>query len=283
MEEVRERIAALPARQRAELLRRLRGTGNPMASWIVPMPARPAAAVRLFCLPYAGGGAAVFRSWGAALGDTVEVCAVQPPGREARIGEPAYKRMGPLVAALAAAIEAHLDRPFAFYGHSMGALIAFELARHLRRTGRPQPVRLLLAAYRAPQLPNPNIKIYHLPDEVLKAVLHTDGTPARILANDELMRAALPTLRADFELCDTYEYAPEEPLACPLTVFGGAEDVRVSAADLQGWREHSAIACSIIRLPGGHFFVHSAQDQLLAEVARHLRGDLAVGEGESHG
>lgn len=284
MEPVNERIAALPAEKQAELLRRLRQRQEAKSPdrWIVSHRPNADARLRLFCFSYAGGGASVFRSWGEALAPDVEVFAVQPPGRESRVAEPAYKRIGPLIADLSEAIGPYLDRPFAFYGHSMGALVAFELARHLRRAGQPEPSRLMLAAYRAPQLPNPNIKIYHLPDEVLKVVLQTDGTPARILQNDQLMQAMLPTLRADFELCDTYEYSPAAPLSCPIAIFGGLEDVRISASDQEGWRIHSDTDCSFTRLPGGHFFVHSAQDLLLAAVAQELEGDRKAEREESH-
>jgi len=279
-----ERVAALSPQKQAELLLRLQQQ-QPAASsdkWVIRYRSNPRADLRLFCFSYAGGGASVFRSWGDALPQEVEVCAIQLPGRESRIGEPAYRRVAALVAPLGEAIEAYLDRPFAFFGHSMGALVAFELTRHLRRTSRPQPVRLMLAAYRAPQLPNPNIKIYHLPDEVLKVILRSEGIPQRVLQNEELMQAMLPTLRADFELCDTYEYTLEAPLTCPLSIFGGLEDVRISTCDLEGWRIHTDTTCSFTQLPGSHFFVHSCQDLLLAAIARGLASDKKVERRESH-
>jgi len=280
---VSDRVAALSPQKQAELLRRLRlRQPSTVDRWISRYRPNPEAQLRLFCFSYAGGGASVFRGWSEALPSNVEICAVQPPGRETRIGEPAYRRIGPLVADLAEAIEPLLDRPFVFYGHSMGALVAFELTRHLRREGKPQPERLLLAAFRAPQLPNPNIKIYHLPDEVLKVVLRKDGTPQRILQDEELMKVMLPTLRADFELCDTYEYRAEAPLGCPIAVFGGLEDVRISASDLDGWRAHSEVAYSFTRLPGGHFFMHSTQDLLLAAIAEELAGAGTAEREESH-
>jgi medium-chain acyl-[acyl-carrier-protein] hydrolase len=200
----------------------------------------------------------------------VEVCAIQLPGREYRIGEAAYKRMPSLLESLTEAITPYLDRPFAFFGHSMGALISFALARHLRKTQEKYAIRLYLAAYRAPHLPNPNIKIYHLPSEVFKVVLRADGIPEMILQNEELMQAMLPTLRADFELCDTYEYHEEPPLECPLVIYGGEEDVRISASGLEAWRIHSNATCSLSMFPGSHFFLHSAQDLLLTAMSRDL-------------
>ena len=159
---------------------------------------------------------------------------------------------------------------FAFFGHSMGALVSFELARQLRRTHDKHPVRLCLAAYRAPQLPNPNIKIYHLPSEVFKVVLRADGIPEKVLQNEELMQALLPIIRADYELCDTYIYREEPPLECPFSIFGGLEDVRISTADLEAWRIHSSAPSSLSLLPGPHLFLHSAQDLLLAEISQAL-------------
>jgi medium-chain acyl-[acyl-carrier-protein] hydrolase len=278
-----DRIDALPAAKRTALLQRLRErpeAAPPPADWIVPIRTSAAARFRLFCFPYAGGGAAAFRTWENDLPEDVEVYAVRYPGRESRIADPACRRMPGLLDGLVPAIAPWLDRPFAFYGHSMGALVAFELARWLRRAGGPQPSRLLLAAFRAPHLPNPHIKIYHLPDEVLKVVLRTDGTPQRILDSDELMSAMLPTLRADFELCDTYEYLPVASLDCPMTVFGGTEDERVSLTDLDGWAMHTSSSCEFVHIPGGHFFLHSAQGAVATSIARNLRRDWAI-EGEA--
>ena len=281
MTDITERIVALPPDKQAILLQRLKQkTGQSVAAppslqissdgWIVRYRQNARAPLRLFCFSYAGGGASVFRPWADILPSGVEVCCIQLPGHEFRLGEPAYTRLVPLVQALADAIHPYLDRPFAFFGHSMGALISFELARQLRRTHDKHPVRLCLAAYRAPQLPNPNIKIYHLPSEVFKVVLRADGIPEKILQNEELMQAMLPTLRADFELCDTYRYTEEPPLECPFSIFGGLEDVRVGATDLEAWRIHSSVPCNFSMLPGSHFFLHSAQDLLLAAIAQDL-------------
>lgn len=285
MKNINERIAALPLEKRSMLLQRLKQKiGQPETNpllphispdgWIVRYRPDAQARMRLFCFSYAGGGASVFRSWPDLLPPEVEVCGVQLPGHEHRLGEPAYTRLAPLVQALADAISPYLDRPFAFFGHSMGALVSFELTRQLRRTSDRHPVCLYLGAYRAPHLPNPNVKISQLPLEVFKVILRADGTPERILQNEELMQAMLPTLRADFELCETYEYKEEPPLRCPFALFGGSEDVRISAADLEAWRIHSNETCSLSLLPGSHFFLHSAQNLLLAAISRELEEQL---------
>ena len=278
---ITERIAALPPDKQAMLLQRLKQKADQSMSdphslqassdgWIVRYRQNAQAQLRLFCFSYAGGGASVFRSWADILPSGVEVCCIQLPGHEYRLAEPAYKHLTPLVQTLADVIYPYLDRPFAFFGHSMGALVSFELTRQLRRTHDKHPVRLCLAAYRAPQLPNPNIKIYHLPSEVFKVVLRADGIPEKILQNEELMQAMLPTLRADFELCDTYRFTEEPPLECPFSIFGGLEDIRVGATDLEAWRIHSSVASNLSMLPGSHFFLHSAQDLLLTAIAQDL-------------
>lgn len=279
---VARRVAALPPQQRALLAQRLRRERSAAQRWFVRFRPVPDADLRLFCFAYAGGGASAFRTWPDGLPGGVEVCAVQLPGHETRIGEDAHRHVRPLVSALAAAIGPLLDRPFAFFGHSMGALIAFELARELRRTAQPQPVRLSPAAFRAPQLPNPNIAIHHLPEEMLTVVLRGEGVPEQVLQNAELMAALLPTLRADFELCDTYRYRPEPPFDHPLSIFGGVDDIRVAEPDLQGWCDHTTAGAGVSMLPGSHFFLHTAQDALLAAVARDIERDRAHERKDGH-
>ncbi|MFK4089489.1 thioesterase II family protein [Kribbella sp. NPDC020789] len=266
-----ERITRLPTDKRAQLLARLRAEpAREETPWLVRFSRGEAPRLRLFCFSYAGSGASIFRGWTDGLPDEVDVWAAQLPGRETRVGEQPLRRMGPVIDALYDAIRPQLDLPYVLFGHSMGALVAFELARRLRSAGDPEPAHLFLAAFRAPQLANPNIKIYHLPDEVLKTVLLKEGTPQQVLENDELMRALLPTLRADFELCDTYEYGAEPPLRMPVSVFGGHQDVRVGRSDLEPWRDQAAGPFRLAMIPGSHFFLHSAQDLLLAELVRDL-------------
>src|SRR5262245_53644991 len=144
--------------------------------------------VRLFCFPYAGGGASVYRGWAGCLPGSVDVCPVQLPGREARFREPPFARIGPLVEALAASIRPWLDRPFAFFGHSMGALIAFELSRRLQHEHGLQPVRLFVSGCAAPQVQTEREAIHALPaDQFRQELRRLNGTPAAVLEDDELM------------------------------------------------------------------------------------------------
>lgn len=290
MKDSAERIAALPPDKQALLLQRLKHKTRQQANgsllphsvsdaWIIRYKRNTQARLRLFCFPYAGGGASLFRPWVDALLPEVEVCSIQPPGREHRLTEAAYTRLDALVQALAVAIHPYLDLPFAFFGHSMGALTSFELARQLRRMSDRQPVRLCVAAHRAPHLLNPTVTstlIYQQPAEMFKKVLRFEGTPEQILQNDELMEALLPILRADFELCDTYEYRDEPPLACPISVFGGLADSRISTASLEAWREQTSKTYSLRMLPGSHFFLRTAQDLLLSAIAQDIGVQMHV-------
>ncbi len=193
--------------------------------WLAYRRPRPGAEVRLFCFPHAGGGASLFHGWADRLPPAVEVCPVQLPGRETRFGEPPINRLGPLVGALAEALLPHLDRPFAFFGHSLGALIGFELARRLRRERGLEPVHLFASACAAPQRWGCVRPIHALPDAAFRKELRRlRGTAPAVLDNEELMEILLPALRADFALCETYAYGEDDPLSCPVTAVGGLRD-----------------------------------------------------------
>jgi medium-chain acyl-[acyl-carrier-protein] hydrolase len=241
--------------------------------WLACVQPRPRAAVRLFCFPHAGGGASLFRGWADGLPDTVEVCPVQLPGREARFREPAFTRLRPLTEALAGALRPHLDRPFAFFGHSMGALVAFELARRLSRDGGPQPVRLFVSGCAAPTVRRDGRPLHGLPGSAFRKELRRlQGTPAAVLDNDELMRLLLPTLRADFALCETYAFAPGPHLTCAIGAWGGLGDDTVSCRDLAPWRQQTTGRFRLRLLPGDHFFLQTARRLLLRALGRDLVG-----------
>jgi medium-chain acyl-[acyl-carrier-protein] hydrolase len=161
-----------------------------------------------------------------------------------------------------------MDVPFAFFGHSMGALISFELARHLRRIHYPGPAQLFISAHRAPHLPDTNSSLHDLSDSALiDALSRLGGTPQVILQHTELMKVMLPILRADLTLCETYVYISEPPLDCPIAVFGGEQDSMVSTQELQEWRNQTRSAFTLHMLPGDHFFLHSRQNLLLGTLS----------------
>jgi medium-chain acyl-[acyl-carrier-protein] hydrolase len=243
----------------------------PVERWLAYREVNPRARLRLFCFPYAGGGASAYRGWAPALPFDVEVCPVQLPGRESRLREPAFNRPEPLIAALAEALQSHLDLPFAFFGHSMGALLSFELARELRRRGGSLPLHLFVSGRRAPQVPVREEDIHDLPEpEFIAKLRELNGTPEEVLQHSELMRLLVPVLRADFAVNETYMFQPEEPFGMGISAFGGLADAEVNRADLVGWREQTRGAFRLRMLPGDHFFLHSARDLLTEAVARDL-------------
>ncbi|MBD2208325.1 thioesterase [Nostoc linckia FACHB-104] len=246
-------------------------------SWIICPQPKPQAQLRLFCFPYAGGSSVIFRSWANYLPSTVEVCAVEIPGRARQIQLPPFSKIEPLVNAIASHIYPYLDKPFAFFGHSMGAWVSFELARLLRKKYGILPVNLFISARRAPHLPESEAAIHSLPEPAfIEELRHLNGTPSAVLDNAELMQLFLPILRADFAVLETYIYSPEAPLECSITAFGGLEDTRVSSDKLQAWQEHTKADFSLHMLPGDHFFIHSAQLLLLEKITKYLANDLSA-------
>jgi len=226
----------------------------------------------MFCFPYAGGGAAIFRSWATHLAVEADLTAVELPGRGGRIKEPAFRSMAVLVQQIADAIAPHTTSEFAFFGHSMGAMIAFELSRELRRRGLPGPRHLFVSGREAPQLPDTDPFTFNLPEpEFIKELHRLNGTPKEVLEHEELMKLVIPLLRADFELIQTYKYHNESPLPAPISAYGGLEDHEVSRDRLMPWKDQTESAFSLHMLPGDHFFLRSAQSDLLGLISGELR------------
>lgn len=235
------------------------------------VPQNEKAKIRLFCFPYAGGTNVIYRTWGKALGPSIAVCPAHLPGRERRLTEKPYTSAQAVVEAVAEAIVPYLDRPFAFFGHSMGALISFELTRHLRRLNRPGPKHLFLSGRGAPQFGKKERLTYNLPtDEFAEELRRLNGTPREVLEHQELMELMIPLLRADFEVCETYDYTEEPPLDCPITAFGGLYDATVTGAMVQAWRDQTTSKFRLCMMPGDHFFIHSAQDRILPILSQEL-------------
>lgn len=240
-------------------------------SWIRCPNPNPQASFRLFCFPYAGGGASIFRTWSDSLPPYIEVCPIQLPGRENRLKEAPFTDISPLVQTLAQVLRPYLNIPFAFFGHSMGALISFELARQLRAQQEPGPVHLFISGRRAPQIRDRNPLIHTLPEpEFLEELRRLNGTPKVVLDNAELMQLFLPILRADFSICGTYTYLSEPPLDCSISAFGGIEDTEETSDLIESWSVQTRSCFSIQMLPGDHFFVYTSQQSLLKMLSYEL-------------
>lgn len=228
---------------------------------------------RVFCFSHAGVGATVYRNWQEQAGSGISIARIQLPGRENRIREPLYESIPPLVEGLVEAIGASLSGSFAFFGHSLGATVAFETARALRRAGLPQPMALGVAAARAPQLPWPHPPLRDLDDlPLLHEVQRRYGSvPPVMLEDRELREMLLPILRADLRLVETYQYEDGPPFAFPIVAFGGERDHMVGRPEIEAWAAQTTGAFRSRFLPGGHLFPADHPATILADL-RNLLG-----------
>jgi len=243
----------------------------PSERWLAYREPNPRARLRLFCFPYAGGGASVYRGWAASLPGEIEVCPVQLPGRESRLREAPFTHLDPMIQVLADVLPPYLDLPFVFFGHSMGGLISFELSRELRRRRGPAPLHIFVSGRRAPQVPSREEPLHELPEpEFIARLRELNGTPEEVLQHAELMRLLLPILRADFSVNETYEYRPEEPLDVGISAFGGLGDQEVTREDLAAWKDQTRGRFRLRILPGDHFFVHGSKDLITESMSRDL-------------
>ncbi|MFV2013612.1 MULTISPECIES: thioesterase II family protein [unclassified Micromonospora] len=243
------------------------GTTSP---WALLRARRPDAPTRLYCFPHSGGSPGEYIRWAQRLPST-EVLGIQLPGRGSRLTEKLFTAVPDLVSALVS--EFTFTEPFVFFGHSLGALVAFDTARELRARGLPGPRRLVLSACTPPHHGLQRAPLHVLPDEEFIDALSEQfgGLPPAIRSEPELLGLVLPAYRADLEMFERYEYVPGEPLPCPMTVVGGADDY-IPSALLADWQQYTTGGFDLYTLPGGHFYLRDepAQEQLLRVLARHL-------------
>lgn len=229
--------------------------------------------LRLFCLPYAGGGTSMYSAWKKQLPLDVDLCVLPFPGREHLWKEDLLTRFEPLIERLVETIEDKIDLPYAFFGHSLGGLVAFELARRLRSLYGTNPVCLFVSGCQSPHLTDRLPPIHSLPSEEFIEQLHRryNGIPQVIFENPEWLECLLPILRADMAALETYQYKSEAPFACPIYAFGGLEDKLISFESLEAWRIHTAEAFELQLYPGDHFFIHDTKLPLISVIAEQLQ------------
>lgn len=244
--------------------------------WFIPLKRTEDPYIRLFCFHYGGGSASAYRQWASDLVDNVDLIAVQLPGRESRFNEPLLDNIFEVVGELHKYFSYYANKPFVFFGHSIGALIAFEFARELRKRSLLLPKHLIASATKAPQVPLKKEILHHLPDEMLKEKLRDyNGIPIDILENQELMSIFLPIIRADFAISENYKYLNDEPLICPITVFGGLSDDTFAREDLLEWQKQTTADFEYELFKGDHFFIKSSYKEVIARVNKILYSYVA--------
>jgi medium-chain acyl-[acyl-carrier-protein] hydrolase len=243
------------------------------AGWVAgPLDdAARTAGLRLFCFAHAGGGPSFFRPWRQALAPAVDVRPVLLPGRESRVRELPYRRMEQLLDPLCAALVPYLDRPYALFGHSLGSVIAYEVARRLAAGDVLPPSALLVSGRRAPGVPARRRAFSALPEpEFLAAIAALNGTPPEVLSQPQLLQLLLPALRADFELNETYRPVPGPPLGCPLIAYMGLDDPEVNAAELLAWHTETSAEFTLRTFPGDHFYLRAGRPDVVSAARQDL-------------
>jgi surfactin synthase thioesterase subunit len=245
--------------------------------WVRRFQPRPDAPVRLVCLPHAGGSATFFTDLPERLGADVDVLAIQYPGRQDRRTEPFARSMDELTHQVVTALLPWTDRPLALFGHSLGAILAYEVGQGLRAAGLA-PAALFVSGRRAPS--RQRAESAHLLDDdgLLREIRALAGTDDRLFADEELVRMVLPAIRADYRLVDDYRYHPAPPLDCPLTVLTGTDDAKVTPDEAAAWQTHTSAAFDLVTLTGGHFFL-TAHQAKVAEVIRTGLGPFLASHG----
>jgi len=242
----------------------------------------PAARIRLFCFPNAGGGVSTLYNWLRPMPAGVQVCPIQLPGRENRRAETPFTRLLPLAAEIADVLAPEIDGQYAagqyaLFGHSLGAIVAFEAVRALRKRGAPPPRHLFVAARKAPAVGDPVLGVREMPEDELIAsvVSRYNAIPEAILADKELLALFLPVLRADLEMMDTYQFVEEAPLDCPISAFGGRDDLGNPETQLERWSSFTTKAFRLRMYPGGHFFPRTSPQAFVAALGQDLATYIA--------
>ena len=255
-------------------------TSSPTTPWLMPFSREQNGRIRLFFFPHAGGGASTFFQWSKLLPEGVTSYAVQLPGRETRLRDTLHRRIDTVVQSLAQALPPFLERPYVFWGHSMGALLSYEVAQRLQQLGLPLPQRLIVSGMNAPHVPYADPHIHHLPEaEFVSALEELNGTSPAILQNAELRSLVLPMLRADFQMVESYAYQEAAPLTCPITILDAVEDEKTDEAGLQEWQKQSTELLELFTFSGNHFFLYDHQPKLVNTLGNLLMRQMRQHKG----
>jgi medium-chain acyl-[acyl-carrier-protein] hydrolase len=254
---------------------------HPLANKFVRTSGASDAHARLFCFPFAGGSAAVFAGWGEKLKPGIEVWAAQPRGRGSRFYETPHPSVDEMVKDYLQVLRAHLDLPFAIYGHSLGGLLAFQLAQQLRAEGLPQPSHFFVGACAPPVVGLIHSRISHLPDEGFVTAVQErySGIPESVLREPELMEMFLPALKADFTAHETFDRSRVTQIGCPITALAGRDDAMVTHTLMREWSRHTEVSFELRVIPGDHFFLSTCGDLVLSTIREKVSGTLPAGPG----
>jgi surfactin synthase thioesterase subunit len=234
--------------------------------FVIPKP-NPNADLRLICFPYAGGSATIYMSWVKFLPKNVELVIVQPPGRGTRMFEQAFSTMASLTTELLKVFPNYIDKPYIFFGHSLGSRVAFELTKQLQILSLPLPQYFIASGSRGPHIASTKKSIHHLPDDEFIAELkRLNGTPQAVIENKELMELFLPLLRADFEIADNYCFTGNVSFNCPIFVLSGEEDIDITQFHLESWGDFFNSTAEVHMISGNHFFIDSHKVLVLEKV-----------------
>lgn len=255
------------------------GSGADNGLWIRRYQPAPQSRLRLVCLPHAGGAASYFLRFSQAFPSSVEVVAVQYPGRQDRRTERCIDNIAGLADEVFLALQPWADRPLALFGHSLGAVVGFEVARRFEAQPGATPIGLFASARRAPSLPSTD-RIHLLSDdEIVAEIQRLDGTQSQLLMDEELLRMVLPAIRADYKAIETYAYQPGARIGCPITALVGDRDHKVAVDDARLWREQTRAEFDCQVFPGGHFYLAECQNQVVDAVLDRLGEWTGVGPG----